>query len=61
MHKEEKNISEVQERNLLLAIETVTIQQNIPIKEEQAYPLALSQTSVTITFNQNEIWGLMQN
>lgn len=36
MHKEEKNphISEVQECNLLLATETVIIQQNIPINEE---------------------------
>lgn len=62
MHKEEKNphISEVQECNLLLAIDTVTSQQNIPISEEEAYPLALSQTNLTTTFNQNEIWGLTQ-
>lgn len=37
MHKEEKNphISEVQECNLLLAIDTVTSQQNIPINDEE--------------------------
>lgn len=36
MHKEENNlhISEIQECNLLLVIETVTIQQNILINEE---------------------------